>query len=55
VKSPPGRSVPESKTPGSVAVCALFPVFVQQTVVPTGTVSVSGKNTKSCISTTVVP
>jgi len=43
-KIPPGMSVPESNTPSSdVTVCGVsISLFVQHTVVPTGTVSVSG-------------
>jgi hypothetical protein len=48
--------VPESNTPVSeVTVWALCPMLIQQTVVPVGTVSVSGLKTKSCASTCVVP
>ena len=43
VKMSPCMSVPERKTPVSeLTVCGIWPVFVQQTVVPIGTVSVSG-------------
>ena len=52
----PGISVPESNKPVvEVTVCELCPVFVQQTVVPWGTVSVMGSKVKSCASTWVVP
>jgi len=39
----PGARNPESKTPVSdVAVCVTWPLFVQQTVVPTGTLMFAG-------------
>jgi hypothetical protein len=44
----PGIIVPELKTCVSeLTVCAIWPLFVQQTVVPVGTVSVSGSYPKS--------
>ena len=47
---------PESKTPSSdVAVCVVWPVFVQQTVVPTGTVMSAGSKKKSPIAICVDP
>jgi hypothetical protein len=53
---PPGMIVPESNSPvREVTVWGLCPVFVQQTVVPWGTVTSCGLKTKSCISTCVVP
>ena len=53
---PPGMTVPESNSPvREVTVWGLWPVFVQQTVVPWGTVTSCGLKTKSCISTCVVP
>jgi hypothetical protein len=44
--------VPERNTPVSeLTVCGMAPLFVQQTVVPTGTVSMSGSYAKSTIDT----
>jgi hypothetical protein len=52
----PWISVPERKTPVSeLTVCGMSPLFVQQTVVPTATVSMSGSNAKSTIDTRVDP
>jgi hypothetical protein len=48
----PCMSVPERNTPVSeLTVCGMAPLFVQQTVVPTGTVSMSGSYAKSTIDT----
>jgi len=47
---------PESKTPSSdVAVCVVWPVFVQQTAVPTGTVMSAGSKKKSASAICVDP
>ncbi len=47
---------PESKTPVSeVAVCVIWPVFVQQTVVPVGTVTLAGSKKLSPIAICVDP
>ena len=47
---------PESKTPVSeVAVCMIWPVFVQQTVVPVGTVMLAGSKKLSPIAICVDP
>ena len=47
---------PESKAPVSeVAVCEIWPVFVQQTVVPGGTVTSAGLKKKSPIAICVDP
>jgi len=47
---------PESKTPVSdVAVCVTWPVFVQQTVVPTGTVMSAGSKKLSPIAICLDP
>ena len=46
----PGDMKPESKTPVSeVAVCVACPLFVQQTVVPTGTLMFAGSKKSSPI------
>jgi hypothetical protein len=48
--------VPERNTPVSeLTVCGISPLFVQQTVVPTGTVRVPGRKSKSTIETCVAP
>lgn len=49
----PCASMPVSKMPGVSldAVCASLSLFVQTTVVPTGTVIVAGENAKSWITT----
>jgi hypothetical protein len=48
----PCMRVPERKTPVSeLTVCGMSPLFVQQTVVPTGTVSMSSSYAKSTIDT----
>ena len=47
---------PESHTPVSeVVVCVIWPVFVQQTVVPTGTVMSAGLKNRSPIAICVDP
>jgi hypothetical protein len=47
---------PESKTPVSeVAVCVICPLFVQQTVVPTGTVTLAGSKKLSPIEICIEP
>ena len=47
---------PESKTSSSdVAVCVVSPVFVQQMIVPTGTVMSAGSKKKSPIAICVAP
>jgi hypothetical protein len=52
----PCMSVPERKTCESeLTVCGISPLFVQQTVVPAGTVSVSGSKAKSTMETSVAP
>jgi hypothetical protein len=52
----PGDMKPESKTPVSeVAVCVIWPLFVQQTVVPTGTVTSAGSKKLSPIAICVDP
>ena len=56
VKVSPLFMNPESKTPVSeVAVCVIWPVFVQQTVVPTGTVTLAGSKNRSPIAICVDP
>ncbi len=52
----PCISVPERNTCESeLTVCGMSPLFVQQTVVPTGTVKASGSYSKSTMETCVAP
>jgi len=52
----PGAMKPESKTPVfEVAVCVTWPLFVQQTVVPTGTLTFAGSKKLSPIDTSADP
>jgi hypothetical protein len=53
----PGSSVPDPKTPttSDVAVWPTEPLFVQQTVVPNGTVRLEGVKAYSVIETIVSP
>jgi hypothetical protein len=56
VKTPPGMIVPESKRPvAEVTVCALIPLFVQQTVVPGAMFTLVGSKKLSSIETSVAP
>ena len=55
-KMPPCARSPDSNSPVSeLTVCGVPSLFVQQTVVPAGTVSVSGSYPKLMMSTCVVP
>jgi hypothetical protein len=52
----PGAKSPEPKTPVfEVAVCVIWPLFVQHTVVPCGTVTLAGSKKLSPIETSVEP
>ena len=52
----PGDSNPESQTAVSdVDVCVIWPMFTQQTVVPTGTVTSAGSKKSSSMLITVEP
>ena len=56
VKVSPEFRRPESKTPVfEVAVCVIWPVFVQHTVVPWGTVTLAGLKKLSPIAMSVEP